>query len=481
MLYLIDSSAKNSLGHNLEYLKRISEATESQSLILGNRKLESFEKSNYRPTFEFGTWDFGRFGFKRSKLKQQGVKGSKTLRSSRTLLITEKFIEVSAESIARFLGRLVLFTVKFTKQSRCFRRDLAIGLSDLGPDSTILLSTANTRELVGLINWINRSPIQECSISVILRRPLLDLRTYFEIPFLFIDALIYISVIRELGNKVHFFADTPGLVARLSKMTAQTIEHVPSLGFAVQINMEKVPLQFAIAPNSRPETRFSRQAFSSIPELSNSIEANLDSRNYRNLLLTTKSIVLPYDPLRYRTRSSGIFAEALTLGILPIVPTGTSMSREISKLNSKVLPPPEFNMELKIGSKIDLGVFGQNDFLITLEANFYGSIVLEISQGDSDVRRSTHDFSEGDTIDSFLIRPTKQAMLSFKVDRILAQRGQTLNVTVNKIGSSLYGFPYLEGDLLWVLSHLKMVTFGSGAQPAINEHSPQSICNRLEI
>jgi hypothetical protein len=481
MLYLIDSSAKNSHGHNLEYLERISENTKSQILILGNRELESDEKSTYRSTFEFGTWDFGRFGFKKSKLKQQGAKSSKTLRSSRASLITEKLIEVTAEYIARRLGKLALFTVKFTKQSRCFRRDLASGLFDLNPASTILLSTANARELVGLSNWINRSPIQECSISVILRRPLLDLRTYLEIPFLFIDALIYISVIQELRNKVHFFADTPGLAALLSKVTAQSIKHVPSLGFEVQINKEKVPLQVAIAPNSRPETRFSIQAFTPIPELSASLEANLDSKSYRDLLLTTKSIVLPYDPLRYRTRSSGIFAEALTLGILPIVPTGTSMSREITKLNSKVLPPPEFKLELRIVTKIDLGEFGQNDFLITLTADFYGSIVLEISQGDNDIRRSTHDFFEGDTIDSFVIRTTKQTLLSFKVDQILAQRDQTLNVAVNKIGPLLYGIPYLEGDLPGALSHLKMITFCSVPQTAIEEHSPKSIYNRLEI
>lgn len=481
MLYLIDSSAKNSIGHNLEYLERVSSVVKSQFLILGNKELNSAGSPSYRPTFEFATWDFGRFGFRRSKLKSQVAQGSKTLRSSRASIITEKFIEKSADFTARIVGRLVVFVVGYTKQTRCFHRDLTKGLCEVTSSSVILVSTTNARELVGLNKWGHNFPIDGLPISVILRRPLLDLRSYFEIPFLYIDALIYISAIRELDNKVRFFADTPSLAAQLSKRTSVTIEHIPTLGFEIQKSELKRPLQFAIAPNSRVETRFSTEDLTSIPELSASAKVCIDSKSYRELLSRTKSIVLPYDPLRYRLRSSGIFAEALTLGILPIVPTGTSMSREIARLNSKILPTPVFIMELKVGSEIDFGVFGQDDLLITIEGNFLASIVLEISDNNSVTRRSTHDFFEAGSIDSFLIRPTKQTVLSFKMDRIFFQRDHALNIKVNRIGSSLFGAPYLEGDLSGVFSLLNQVVFYSGDQATIKEHSPKSIARCLEI
>jgi len=481
MLYLIDSSAKNSLGHNLEYLDRVSSVVQSQFLILGNKELNSARSSSYRPTFEFATWDFGRFGFRKRKLKSQEAQGSKTLRPSKSLLITEKFIEKLAGLTARIIGRFVLFAVGYTQQTRCFHRDLRKGLCDVTSPSTILVSTTNTRELVGLNKWAHNFPKDGFLISVILRRPLLDLRSYLEIPFLYIDALIYISAIRELKNEVRFFADTPSLAAQLSKRTSVTITHIPTLGFEIQKNKPKGHLQFAIAPNSRPETRFLNEDLTQIPQLSVSGKVSIDSKSYRELLSTTKSIVLPYDPLRYRSRSSGIFAEALTLGILPVVPTGTSMSREIAKLNSNILPVPECVMELKVGDKIDFGQFGQEDLLITLEANFLASIILEITKGNGVIKRSTHDFFETGSIDSFLIQSVKPTILSFKMGRIYFQRDNALTIRVNRIGHSLFGAPYLEGDLPGVLSLLNQVDFCSRNQAAIKEHSPKSIACCLEI
>jgi hypothetical protein len=481
MLYLIDSSAKNSVGHNLEYLLRISETVASPYLILGNKELGPDKNPSYRPTFEFATWDFGRFGFYKKDRKEQVTGESRTLRSSISLLVTEKVIETLATFIAKFAGRFIILSSRYTKQSRCFYRDLRNGLSDFETGSTVLLSTMNARELVGLRRWANQFSKGSYSINVILRRPMLDLRSYYEIPFIFIDALIYISAIRELANEARFFADTPGLAARLTKRTVKTVEHVPALGFELQINIPKGPLEIAIAPNLRSETRFSSQDLTFIPELNAVREFSLDSKRYRDLLSTTKSILLPYDPLRYRLRSSGIFVEALTLGIIPVVPTGTSMSREISKLNSKVLQAPAFTVDLVMGGKIELGQFVQEDLIITLDANFYGSVVIEISHDGFNTRKSTHDFFESHSRDSFFIRPSKQTSMSFKVDRIYFQRGQQLNIKVYKTGNSLFGVPYLEGEIPSVLALLKTVTFCSIYQDEIGAHSPKSICDYLAI
>ena len=172
MLYLIDSSARNLSGHNLEYLLRISETTKSPFLILGNKEISPDQKSNYRPTFEFATWDFGRFGFHRNKLITKKAKEPKTLRASKSLIVTELLIEMSAQTLARFAGRFLLLLVRYSKQSRYFHRDLVKGLCDIEQGATILFSTTNTRELVGIYQWTRDFPAQEYPISVILRRPL---------------------------------------------------------------------------------------------------------------------------------------------------------------------------------------------------------------------------------------------------------------------------------------------------------------------
>ena len=481
MLYLIDSSARNLSGHNLEYLLRISETTKSPFVILGNKEISPDQKSNYRPTFEFATWDFGRFGFHRNKLSTKKAKESKTLRASKSLIITELLIEMSAQTLARFAGRFLLLLLRYSKQSRYFHRDLVKGLCNIEQGATILFSTTNTRELVGIYQWTRDFPVQEYPISVILRRPLLDLRSYLEVPFILFDAIIYISAVRALRNRARFFADTPGLAARLSNRILQTIRQIPALGFDLEISTPKGPRKIAIAPNSRIETRFSAQYLTSIPELIDRKEINLDSKSYRKLLMTTKTIVLPYDPLRYRTRSSGIFAEALTLGIFTIVPTGTSLSRELSKLNSKVLPTPDYIVDLAVGDQMDLGQFGRDDVIITLSGNFFGTFVLEISEGDGNTKISIHDFFGSDCLDSFIIRPSEQTLMSFKLAHMFLRGEGKLNIRVNKVTNSLFGIPYLEGEVLEAAEISKLVTFSPRYLDLVSEHSPKSICRYLGI
>ena len=481
MLYLIDSSAKNSLGHNLEYLERISSSSKSDCLILGNKALNPNEDLRYRPTFEFGTWDFGRFGLMKMKSKESRGHGTQTLRSSKAMLVTEKLVEILAEFTTRFTSALVLTTVGFSKQSRSFRRDIGKSLPALGAGSTVLISTANARELVGLDQWLSRSVPENYSITIILRRPILDLRSFLEIPFLFFEALTYLAAIKKLANKVKFFADTPGLAARISLRSKQTIENIPALGYELELESPKGPLNFAMAPNSRMETRYVAEGLISIPDLSSKETLNLDSNSYRKLLINTKTLVLPYDPLRYRSRSSGVFAEALTLGILPIVPTGTSMSREIAKLNYEILPTAEFHAELKAGSEIDLSQFGLTSFLVTFTANFRSSLVLEISDNVSGIRRSTHDFFEADSMDSFLIHLAKDTIVTFKSDKILFNSGDKLDVYIYRTESHLFGASYLEGDLLKTLSNMESISFCDRGEFSIGGHSPHSICQALGI
>jgi hypothetical protein len=369
----------------------------------------------------------------------------------------------------------------FSKQSRCFRRDLSKGLREVNPESTILVSTANARELIGLSRWIIESEPNRYSISVILRRPIVDLRSFIELPLIFVDALVYISAIRKLANKVKFCADTPGLAARISERSGKKIKYVAAMGFELQTKKSNPRLDVAIAPNSRRETRHGAQGLHSISDLRLQAKVDLDSKKYRELLLTTRSIVLPYDPLRYRSRSSGVFAEALTLGILPIVPTGTSMSREITFLNSKILPSPEFIFELKAGKRIDLSQFGQEDLLITFKANNLCALVLEIFDSTFGIRKSAHDFFETNSADSFLIRPSQRTLMSFHSDQTFPVQNNSLTIIVHNLEDRLFGAPYLEGDLHSVLSLTKKISFCRDGDFTIREHAPASIRRVLGI
>lgn len=481
MLYLIDSSAKDSLGHNLEYLERISSCVKSEFIILGNSELISNDAQKYRPTFEFGTWDFGRFGFDKRQSKLQRGRTSQTLRASKVLLVTEKLLGKFARFAAGFISHIILFLTGLTQQSKCFYRDITIGLADMDHDSKVIVSTANSRELVGLYRWFRDSDENMCQISVILRRPIVDLRSFLELPFTFIEALISISIIRVLAIHARFLSDTPGLAARIGEHCGVIIEEIPTLGFEpLPVNRNR-QLDIAIAPSLRGETRYSVEGLSDIPDLRSTGEVNLDSTSYRELLSTTRSIVLPYDPLRYRSRSSGIFAEALTLGILPIVPTGTSMSREITELNSKILSHPIFVLELKVGRRIDLRELEGEHLILTLGTNFSGSLVLKISDPILGVRKTIFDFFEPESKDSFIYQPGKDRFLSFKSDSIFLKGDSALKISINKVPTALFGTCFLEEEVQNVLSLTKEIRFQDQNLSSIGAHSPASICESLGI
>jgi hypothetical protein len=481
MLYLIDSSAKNFIGHNLEYLQRISSLAKSDFVILGNKGLNPEENQRFHPTFEFGTWDFGRFGFLKRSSKQDSSKSSQTLRASKALITTERFVEIISAFVASHLHRLILFVTRFSKQSRSYHRDLTQSLTKMSDQSILIISTANARELVGLNQWIKHSTPNRYPISVILRLPILDLRSFLEIPLLLIDALVYLSAIKKLAQKVKFYADTPGLAAKISAHSGEVIRFIPAMGFKQERNNLKGLIEVAVAPNSRVETRYVDEGLSSVTDLSSSVKGEIDSSSYRQLLLSTRSMILPYDPLRYRFRSSGVFAELLTLGIFPIVPTGTSMSREVTDLNSKILSRPEFVAELKVGSEMDLRQFDEEDLIITLEANFAGSIVLDISDKLSENRKFAFDFFESGSKDSFLYYGTKQGLFSFKTDRFFFSANTGLKISVNRIPPTLFGACYLEGDIHSTISGVKKIDFHDQNSSLIRDHSPESICERLGI
>ncbi len=63
------------------------------------------------------------------------------------------------------------------------------------------------------------------------------------------------------------------------------------------------------------------------------VPESLPTTEYLSLLRATDVFVLPYRSIHYAASTSGVFAEALSLGKIPVVPEGTWMSQELARLD----------------------------------------------------------------------------------------------------------------------------------------------------
>lgn len=94
-------------------------------------------------------------------------------------------------------------------------------------------------------------------------------------------------------------------------------------------------VQFIIQSNcSRaPSERGARRAAGELRSMQSPavqiVSRPLESTDYRELVLAADLLLLPYCPLAYETRSSGIMAEALAAGIPAIVPSGTWLAGQL--------------------------------------------------------------------------------------------------------------------------------------------------------
>ena len=72
----------------------------------------------------------------------------------------------------------------------------------------------------------------------------------------------------------------------------------------------------------------------------NLYESELSISEYRNLLESSSLILLPYELLWYHSQTSGVFAEALSLGIPVIAPKGTWMSDMLGRSDAGITFAP---------------------------------------------------------------------------------------------------------------------------------------------
>lgn len=96
------------------------------------------------------------------------------------------------------------------------------------------------------------------------------------------------------------------------------------LRFVVQSNFN--------VPRGEPAAAVARAQLEqmSVPGKLDLLLEPLEPADYREALASSSALLLPYDPVNYYARSSGICAEALAQGIPVIVPAGTWMSRQFA-------------------------------------------------------------------------------------------------------------------------------------------------------
>lgn len=72
-------------------------------------------------------------------------------------------------------------------------------------------------------------------------------------------------------------------------------------------------------------------------ECGGTLKKHLSRDEYIKCLETCDLVLLPYDPISYRARTSGIFVEAIFAGKIPVVKAGSWLARELTSFNLEEL------------------------------------------------------------------------------------------------------------------------------------------------
>lgn len=144
--------------------------------------------------------------------------------------------------------------------------------------------------------------------------------------------------IPHTGGKIKELSSEAFTVSYLGDMRKEKgYQHLP---YILKMLQEKYPdfekINFFIQSN--PASAAEKEAIAAAKEIESMHLCNvtqvfepLSEEEYRDRLSASDLILLPYDAAAYRNRSSGIFAEAIALGIPVIVPDGTWMSSQMRR------------------------------------------------------------------------------------------------------------------------------------------------------
>jgi hypothetical protein len=111
----------------------------------------------------------------------------------------------------------------------------------------------------------------------------------------------------------------------LPKIIEECFDKDSQITFAVQVNLVGINRE-------NPTLRRSVERLRSISSASNGrlviLDGDLSEDVYYQTLMSSRAVLLPYDPVAYKFRSSGIFAQAMALGKFAVVPMGSAFAEE---------------------------------------------------------------------------------------------------------------------------------------------------------
>jgi len=265
---------------------------------------------------------------------------------------------------------------------RCYQDLRALSTDLLGSDDLILVHTIRQNHLYGFARWLVELPGERRPKCTVLH----TVESFSEDTALTPQAALYrraFALLESLpAGAVSLAAPIPPACEELRRLTALPVHlhpipfpgrHVgavsmsrparttssagrPSLNFAFagEARREKgfhhLRAAMPIVLRERPDVRFSvHTGGRTLPwwrgsrtrfrlwRLGSHVASHfgaMDEDAYRAFLQNADAIVLPYDPVRYRARGSGVFYEALALGKPTVLPAKTWMADEANRLNA---------------------------------------------------------------------------------------------------------------------------------------------------
>jgi hypothetical protein len=433
MYFLVDSSASSFNGHNLEYIIRLSSYLSDKSTLLVNRNCEVTNPSILK-IFRHSTWDFGRYGF-------------------------------------RYGSRFTLPN----KQTRSFLKDLHDANLDFEPEDTLFVSTANFREIKALDNFLMRKVkrgFQVPKVYVMLRRPLSEGLSNLKM-FNTFERLVALRIFKRIQTKIVFITDTPQIQDYFEYNFGLSVKNVGTLGYdpIPDSTLEKKNL-FFLPPNARKETRSDIENIISIVSNNEKLEnIQLSPDDFYWSLRRSRYVVLPYDPNRYRLRSSGIFAEAMSLNTRPIVPTGTWMSQEASCLFDKL---PEEDEQFFDTREWEINVIKLKGFLVFKISTESDYQEILISSKD---HKSRHLLTRSANSDIFVHNVTNETSIKFNV-----KKGSFGNrVIISRNFAELLALPYLPSFGDEVVKACQTGDIQLSSNILVGKYDPSSIIKALSF
>ena len=286
---------------------------------------------------------------------------------------TPAFDSINARLVARWVGgALVNPFLMGRRMEGQLRTHATAGLS---PTTLVFAATANHRHYAALGRWLDGLDEKVApKLSVLLRFPEYDSRRgrWHATAYLTRRGLARLEKTAR-RREIRLVADSEGLAAEYRRLTTLPVTALPiprmlsehgirartggimrigyfgesrrEKGFDVLVRAIEILAEsnhgtgFELVVQSYVRAGFEQQGSSaSCARLERGRFANvrvlkgsLDARRFYEEFLACDAVLMPYDVDRYRTRNSGVFADAVAAGISVVVTRGTWMCEQLAR------------------------------------------------------------------------------------------------------------------------------------------------------